>query len=71
MNETERERKLLEAIAKNGCEFKTNLGDHGMDYFCYFTGTIRSAGTTASCLVLLLIDYLRELFGYAKVYIVT
>ena len=31
-----------------------------------FSGPIRSAGTTASCLVLILIDYLRELFGFAK-----
>ncbi len=31
-----------------------------------FSGPIRSAGTTASCVVLMLIDYLRELFGYAK-----
>jgi len=31
-----------------------------------FSGPIRSAGTTASCVVLILIDYLRELFGYAK-----
>jgi len=39
----------------------------GEDYFCaYFSGPIRSAGTTATCLVLLIIDYLRELFGYAK-----
>lgn len=42
---------------------KTN---NGKDYFCaYFSGPIRSAGTTASCLVLMLIDYLREMFGYA------
>ncbi|MEX0920896.1 MAG: DNA polymerase II large subunit [Candidatus Pacearchaeota archaeon] len=39
----------------------------GKDYFiAYFSGPIRSAGTTASCLVLMLIDYLREIFGYAK-----
>ena len=31
-----------------------------------FSGPIRSAGTTASCIVLILIDYLREMFGYAK-----
>jgi len=37
------------------------------EYFiAYFSGPIRSAGTTASCVVLMLIDYLRELFGYAK-----
>ncbi len=37
------------------------------EYFiASFSGPIRSAGTTASCVVLMLIDYLRELFGYAK-----
>ncbi len=39
----------------------------GKEYFvANFSGPIRSAGTTASCAVLMLIDYLRELFGYAK-----
>ncbi len=39
----------------------------GKDYFITnFSGPIRSAGTTATCLVLMLIDYLREYFGYAK-----
>ncbi|MDO8468053.1 MAG: DNA polymerase II large subunit [Nanoarchaeota archaeon] len=39
----------------------------GKDYLkAYFSGPIRSSGTTASCIVLMLIDYLRELFGYAK-----
>lgn len=39
----------------------------GKDYFItYFSGPIRSAGTTASCLALMLIDYLRGIFGYAK-----
>lgn len=39
----------------------------GRDYFIVnFSGPIRSAGTTATCLVLMLIDYLREYFGYAK-----
>lgn len=39
----------------------------GKDYIeASFSGPIRSAGTTASCMVLMLIDYLRELFGYAK-----
>ena len=39
----------------------------GKDYFvAYFSGPIRSAGTTASCMVLILINHLRELFGYAK-----
>jgi len=39
----------------------------GKDYFNpYFSGPIRSAGTTASCVVLFIIDHLREVFGYAK-----
>jgi len=39
----------------------------GKDYFiASFSGPIRSAGTTASCIVLILIDFLREMFGYAK-----
>jgi DNA polymerase II large subunit len=39
----------------------------GEEYFtAYFSGPIRSAGTTASCVVLMIIDYLRETFGYAK-----
>ena len=39
----------------------------GEDYFkVYFSGPIRSAGTTASCVFLMLIDYLRETFGFAK-----
>jgi len=37
------------------------------DYFvASFSGLVRSAGTTATCVVLMLIDYLREYFGYAK-----
>ena len=31
-----------------------------------FSGPIRSAGTTSVCVFLMLIDYLREYFGYAK-----
>ena len=39
----------------------------GKDYIeASFSGPIRSAGTTASCVVLMLIDYMRELFGFAK-----
>ena len=39
----------------------------GKDYIiANFSGPIRSAGTTASCMALLLIDFLREKFGYAK-----
>jgi len=48
-------------------ELKLGKTRDGKDYFiAYFSGPIRSAGTTASCLVLMLIDYLREIFGYAK-----
>ncbi len=37
------------------------------EYFiASFSGPIRSAGTTASCVVLMLIDYLREMFGFEK-----
>jgi DNA polymerase II large subunit len=37
------------------------------EYFiAKFSGPIRSAGTTSACLVLMLIDYLREYFGYSK-----
>lgn len=43
---------------------KTSAGD---DYFiALFSGPIRSAGTTAGCVVLMIIDYLRETFGFAK-----
>ncbi|MEM3091217.1 MAG: DNA polymerase II large subunit [Candidatus Pacearchaeota archaeon] len=46
---------------------KTKKTRDGKDYLAaYFSGPIRSAGTTASCLSLMLIDYLRELFGYEK-----
>ncbi|MEK6848353.1 MAG: hypothetical protein AABX65_01845, partial [Nanoarchaeota archaeon] len=48
-------------------ELKLNKTEKNEDYFAaYFSGPIRSAGTTASCVVLMLIDYLRETFGYAK-----
>jgi DNA polymerase II large subunit len=46
-----------------------NLGKtkNGENYFVVnFSGPIRSAGTTATCVVLMLIDYLREHFGYAR-----
>lgn len=46
---------------------KLGKNSEGKEYFiAYFSGPIRSAGTTASCIVLILIDYLREIFGYAK-----
>jgi len=48
-------------------ELKLGKTKDGKDYFiASFSGPIRSAGTTASCMVLMLIDYLREIFGYAK-----
>ncbi|MCK9595560.1 DNA polymerase II large subunit [Candidatus Pacearchaeota archaeon] len=48
-------------------ELKLGKTRDNKDYFkAYFSGPIRSAGTTASCVALMIIDYLRELFGYAK-----
>ncbi|MAH49387.1 DNA polymerase II large subunit [Candidatus Pacearchaeota archaeon] len=48
-------------------ELKLGKTKEGKEYFiAYFSGPIRSAGTTASCLVLMIIDYLREIFGFAK-----
>jgi DNA polymerase II large subunit len=39
----------------------------GKEYFkAYFSGPIRSAGTTAGCVALMIIDYLREVFGFEK-----
>lgn len=46
---------------------KTGITQNGKTYIkASFSGPIRSAGTTAICVVLILIDYLRQLFGYAK-----
>jgi DNA polymerase II large subunit len=48
-------------------ELKLGRTKEGKEYFkAYFSGPIRSAGTTAACVVLMLIDYLRETFGYAR-----
>ncbi|MBM3246969.1 DNA polymerase II large subunit [Candidatus Pacearchaeota archaeon] len=48
-------------------ELKLGKTKEGKEYFVpYFSGPIRSAGTTASCMALILIDYIRETFGYAK-----
>jgi len=48
-------------------DIKIKQTAEGKEYFAaYFSGPIRSAGTTAACMVLILIDYLRELFGYEK-----
>ncbi|MBU3912540.1 MAG: DNA polymerase II large subunit [Nanoarchaeota archaeon] len=39
----------------------------GKDYFAaYYSGPIRSAGGTGAAFSLVIIDYLREIFGYAK-----
>ena len=47
-------------------DLKTNKTRDGKDYLvAYFSGPIRSAGTTAGCVTLMVIDYLRELFGFA------
>lgn len=40
--------------------------DGGEYIIANFSGPIRSAGTTASCLVLIIIDFLREKFGFLK-----
>jgi len=48
-------------------QLKVGKTKDGKEYLkAYFAGPIRSAGTTAACLVLMLIDHLRESFGYAK-----
>jgi len=48
-------------------ELKIGKTRDNKEYFIpYFSGPIRSAGTTASCMALILIDYIREIFGYAK-----
>ncbi len=43
---------------------KTQIGETYLK--AYFSGPIRSAGTTAGCVGVILIDYIRQLFGYAK-----
>ncbi len=48
-------------------ELKIEKTFDGKEYFkVYFSGPIRSAGTTAGCIALMIIDHLRETFGYAK-----
>ena len=48
-------------------EIKTGKTMNGETYLkAYFSGPIRSAGTTASCVVIMLIDYIRQVFGYAR-----
>jgi len=43
---------------------KTQIGETYIKAF--FSGPIRSAGTTAGCVGVMLIDYIRQIFGYAK-----
>jgi len=48
-------------------EIKIVKTSEGKEYFSpYFSGPIRSAGGTSAAFSLVIIDYLRELFGYAK-----
>ncbi len=48
-------------------EIKVGKRIDGKSYIkAYFSGPIRSAGTTASCIVLMLIDYIRQVFGYER-----
>jgi len=48
-------------------ELKIGKTRKNEEYFvAYFSGPIRSAGTTAACMCLILIDYLRETFGFAR-----
>ncbi|GAF99444.1 unnamed protein product, partial [marine sediment metagenome] len=48
-------------------EFKLKKTKEDEDYFSvYYSGPIRSAGGTAAAFSLVIADYLREIFGYAK-----
>ena len=48
-------------------EIKLGKTKQGKDYFsAYFSGPVRSAGGTGSAFSLVIIDHLREIFGYAK-----
>ncbi len=48
-------------------ELRVGKTQTGQSYLkAYFSGPIRSAGTTASCVAVILIDYLRQLFGYSR-----
>ncbi len=47
--------------------FKLKKTDNGEDYIApYYSGPIRSAGGTAAAFSLLIVDYLREILGFAK-----
>ncbi|MBR9703936.1 DNA polymerase II large subunit [Candidatus Pacearchaeota archaeon] len=46
---------------------KVGKRQDGKSYIkAFFSGPIRSAGTTASCVALMLIDYIRQIFGYSR-----
>jgi DNA polymerase II large subunit len=48
-------------------EIKIMKTKEGKEYFSpYYSGPVRSAGGTGSAFSLVIIDYLREIFGYAK-----
>ncbi|RZD30442.1 hypothetical protein CXT76_02590 [Candidatus Parvarchaeota archaeon] len=48
-------------------QLKLNKTSKGEDYFApFYSGPIRSAGGTEAAFSLVVIDYLRELFGYSK-----
>ena len=48
-------------------QLKLKKTSKGEDYFApYYSGPIRSAGGTEAAFSLVIIDYLREIFGYAK-----
>jgi DNA polymerase II large subunit len=48
-------------------ELKLKKTAKGEDYFApYFSGPIRSAGGTEEAFSLVIVDYLREIFGYAR-----
>ncbi|MBD3252842.1 DNA polymerase II large subunit [Candidatus Pacearchaeota archaeon] len=58
---------VVSAPIEGYTELRTGKTKDGKNYLkAFFSGPIRSAGTTAGCAVLMLTDYLRQLFGYAR-----
>lgn len=48
-------------------EIREGIRADGKKYLkAFFSGPIRSAGTTASCVILMVIDYIRQIFGYSR-----
>ncbi len=48
-------------------EIRTGTTQDGKTYLKpFFSGPVRSAGTTGTCVTIILIDYLRQIFGYAR-----